>query len=168
MPPGNSQELRSRLEALRDRLRTKPALSRAQILDAFSTICQGQPEGLWPSPPHLVTATLDDGWGHGLEVIEACAKAAGVRITALGLLQPAERIIETCRQFQPDLLGLTVLQFDSEDALSQIAAQLPPQTRLVCGGPPFQIDEELAQRTGVTFVARSVADFLAYLLALPA
>ena len=28
----------------------------------------------------MMTATIDDGWGHGLEVIEKLATATGVRI----------------------------------------------------------------------------------------
>jgi len=37
------------------------------------------------------------GWGHGLEVIEKLAAAAGIQIQPLGLLQPSERISAACR-----------------------------------------------------------------------
>lgn len=121
-------------------------------------------QSLWESPPLMVTATLDDGWGHGLQTIEIYADVAGLRVQSLGLEQPPERIIGACRQKRPAILGLTILQFDSEDNLALICRNLPPETRTVVGGPIFRADPELAERAGVDFVARHVGDFLKYLL----
>lgn len=120
---------------------------------------------MWDPPPLMITATLDDGWGHGIEVIELCAKAAGLRVVSMGLLQAPDSIIAKCRELSPDLLGLTVLQLDSEPDLAVIREHLPPAVRVVAGGPPFQIDSEFAARAGVDFAARHVLDFLQFLLA---
>lgn len=123
--------------------------------------CHG---GLWAAPPRMVTATIDDGWGHGLEVIEKLAAAVGICIHPLGLLQPVERIIAVCQELKPDFLGLTVLQFDSDDAVSEIVRSIPPSTLLVAGGAAFQYDPDFALHTGTPVVVKNGASFVRFLL----
>jgi methylmalonyl-CoA mutase cobalamin-binding subunit len=120
--------------------------------------------GLWAQPPLMVAATLDDGFGHGLEIVRLWAEAVGLRVHFLGLLQTPQQILTACRNLKPDLLGLTVLQFDTVDAVTEIAESLPSGTRLVAGGPLFQADPDLARRAHIDFAARHVADFVLYLL----
>lgn len=120
--------------------------------------------GLWRSPPSMATATLDDGFGFGLEVIEGFAEALGLRVHRLGLLLPPERVVAACRELRPEVLGLTVLQFDTEEALIEVARGLPPETRLIAGGAVLGADPDLARRAGLDFVARDAAAFLRYLL----
>ena len=120
--------------------------------------------GLWQVPPCMVTATLDDGLGQGLAVIERFAGAIGMRLVALGLMQPPGNIVDACRRHNADYLGLTVLQFDSEDDLRWIANHLPSQTHIVAGGPVFKGDPDFAGRTGTYYAARNVADFLRFMV----
>lgn len=120
--------------------------------------------GLWEHPPLMLTATLDDGWGHGLEVIHRFAEAVGLACIPLGLLLDPERIIVECRSRRPDLLGLTVLQFDSEDALKRIRDEIPKGTRIVAGGPLFRADPDFARRTGIDAAVGNAAGFLGFLL----
>ena len=124
-------------------------------------------QGLWKIQPSMLTATLDDGLGQGLELIERYAGLAGLKVVAMGLLQPAEAIVARCRLLQPDILGLTVLQLDSEDELARIGPHLPAKTQLIAGGAAFRSDPELALRCGVEFVAANLADFMTYLLHWP-
>jgi hypothetical protein len=120
--------------------------------------------GLWEIPPLFVTATIDDGWGHGLQLIHLWAKVVGLKVQPMGLLvQPAE-IIRKCLHLNPHFLGMTVLQFDTEDDLILITKNLPSKTHVIAGGPIFSADPELAGRSGVHFVAKNAADFLAYML----
>ncbi len=111
----------------------------------------------------MLTATLDDGWGHGLDIIQALAEAVGVHVESLGVLQTPEAVVGACRQHRPDLLGLTVLQFDSDDAVRHILGQLPPDTTLIAGGAAYQFDPDFAKRTQTPFVARNGAAFLQFL-----
>jgi methylmalonyl-CoA mutase cobalamin-binding subunit len=120
--------------------------------------------GLWTNAPLMVTATLDDGIGQGLALIRSTAETAGLRVEHLGLVVPPERIVASCLENHPALLGLTVLQFDSEENLAWIAKQLPPETLLVAGGPVFAFDPDLAGRCGVAFAAEDLAHFLDFLL----
>ena len=120
--------------------------------------------GLWASPPRLLTATLDDGLGMGLDLIERFAALAGMEVNRLGLMQKSDTVLEACRRLRPDLLGLTVLQLDSEAPLARIGHGLPAHTRLVAGGPVFKYDQDVARRCGVSFVAGHVGHFIAFLL----
>ncbi|MDJ0722041.1 MAG: cobalamin-dependent protein [Desulfobacterales bacterium] len=140
--------------------------TRQGYLDAADQLAaQGRREpALWPRPPRMLTATIDDGWGEGLTVIQALACGAGVLVENLGVLQPPETIVRACRRERPDLLGLTVLQFDSDDAVRHIVARLPPQTTLVAGGAAYRYDPDFAKRTRTPVVARNGAAFLQFLL----
>lgn len=89
---------------------------------------------LWSVPPTMVTATLDDGWGHGIETVTLCARALGMTVHALGLLVPASEIVAACRRLRPGFLALTVLQVESEEALQLIADEVPPITQVFVGG----------------------------------
>jgi len=90
--------------------------------------------GLWHNPPLMLAATLDDGFGHGLEIIRLWAEAVGMQVHFAGLLLNPSQILEACRRLQPDLLGVTVLQFDTAESVQRIAESLPPGTRLIAGG----------------------------------
>jgi hypothetical protein len=120
--------------------------------------------GLWDPPPQMITTTLDDGIGQGLEMIHRFAEAVGIRLCPIGLVKPPAAILFACRQHKPALLGLTVLQLDSENDLAEIVRGLPESTRLIAGGPAFRNDPEMARRVGLHTVARHAGDFLAFLL----
>jgi methylmalonyl-CoA mutase cobalamin-binding subunit len=121
-------------------------------------------QGIWEHPPAMVTATLDDGLGQGLAIIETFAGVIGIRLISLGLMQTPEAVIHTCLRDRPDFLGLTILHFDTEDDLTAIAKHLPTETRIVAGGPAFKGDPDFAGRTGTHFVANNVADFMRFML----
>jgi methylmalonyl-CoA mutase cobalamin-binding subunit len=160
--------MRDDISALLQKWRLKGKPTREDYLAGARTLESLRREsprrGLWPKPPLMITATLDDGWGHGLDVIEALAAAVGVAVHRLGVLQRPEGILATCREQQADLLGLTVLQFDSDDDLTEITRGLPPETTLIAGGAAFVYDPEFAARTGTLHVARDGAAFLRFLI----
>jgi methylmalonyl-CoA mutase cobalamin-binding subunit len=142
--------------------------TRQGYLEAADRLAAGRRQSghkaLWPRPPRMLTATLDDGWGHGLEVIQALAAGAGVRVASLGVLQTPAAIVAACRREHAELLGLTVLQFDSDDAVRHIVTHLPAATTLIAGGAAYQYDPDFADRTRTPFVARNGAGFLRFLL----
>ena len=112
----------------------------------------------------MITATLDDGLGNGLEVIRLFSEAAGLEIIELGFLVTSEKIITACKKNEPDLLGLTVLQFDSEEDILMISRNLPERTKIIAGGPVFTADPEFSRRAGIHFAAKNVAYFIQFLL----
>lgn len=121
--------------------------------------------GLWgKNRPEMITATIDDGMGQGLKIISLYADVAGLAVIPLGLLLSAETIIDACNARHPAILGLTVLQFDSEETLTEISRGIPKDVKIVAGGPVFTADTEFAGRTGVHVVAKNVAYFLEYLI----
>jgi methylmalonyl-CoA mutase cobalamin-binding subunit len=119
---------------------------------------------IFRQPPCMVTATLDDGLGQGLGIIERYAAAIGIRLISLGLMQPPPVIVAACRRHRPEFLGMTILQFDTEDDLRTISENLPRNTRIIAGGPVFSADPGFAARTGTHYAARNVADFLQFML----
>ena len=160
--------LRTKLADMLSGLQDGGRPSRTELLAAAEEMRQWKKAngvaGLWPVPPLMVTATLDDAMGHGLELIHRYADLAGLRIRALGLLQTAESVAAACREQDPALLGLTVLQFDSEEELALIARNIPATTRIVAGGPVFKADPDFARRVGIHRVASDAADFLKFIL----
>lgn len=120
--------------------------------------------GLWPDPPVMVTATIDDGMGMGLQIINRWAEIAGLRVSFLGILKNPEEILDACRRLRPRILGITVLQFDTEDDLIKISENLPSGTQIVAGGPVFKGDPEFAGRAGIHFVAKNLSHFLKLVL----
>jgi len=167
---GGTTALRAQITAQLEEWRPRASPSRQQLLKAAEKVAawrrERQIESLWPDPPLMATATLDDSFGHGLEVIHRFAEAAGLRRVHLGKLLTAEAIVDGCRVHRPHLLGMTVLQFDTEPDLVAIRRQIDPAVRIVAGGPIFAADPDLAERAGIDFVARSAADFWRYLLTL--
>ncbi len=120
--------------------------------------------GIWQHPPLMITSTLDDGLGQGLQLIHLFSEIAGLKIRSLGLLCPPDMIIDECITHGPEFLGLTVLQFDSEEDLLKICREIPAHTKIIAGGPVFSGDPDLAERAGVHFVAKNAAAFLGFLL----
>ncbi len=120
--------------------------------------------GIWKHPLCMITSTLDDGLGQGLELIHLFSEIAGLKIRSLGLCRPPEIIIEECIKHRPEFLGLTVLQFDSEEDLSRICRDIPAYTNVISGGPIFSGDPDLSERAGIQFVAKNAAAFLRFVL----
>jgi methylmalonyl-CoA mutase cobalamin-binding subunit len=162
--------LREELEELSRKWRANGLPSRSGLEKAAGELREFKLKtgcsGLWDTPPLMLTATLDDGLGQGLEVIRMFSEAAGLEIIELGLLVAPEKIIAACKKHNPDLLGLTVLQFDSEEDILMIRRNLPAKTKIIAGGPVFTAEREFGRRTGVHFVARNVAYFIRFLLQL--
>lgn len=164
------ETLRDRLQKLVTDMQTKGRPSRTELAAAVADIQQWKTEqaaaGLWPDPPLMVTATLDDAMGHGLDLIHQYSEAAGIQVNHLGLLQTPDAILSACRDLEPMLLGLTVLQFETEEDLAFIACNIPETIKIVAGGPVFKADPDLAIRAGIHRVAVDAADFLSFLLSL--
>ncbi|MBA3030819.1 MAG: cobalamin B12-binding domain-containing protein [Desulfobacteraceae bacterium] len=162
------QALKSKLEDLVDGWKTSGLPGRQTLMDMARDLLEWKKEkeitGLWAIPPVFATATLDDAWGYGLELIGAYAKVLGMKVVPLGLEKSAREIIEACHEIQPDYLGMTILQFDSEEDLCDIGRQIPDKTRLIAGGPVFKSDPDMAGRARVFFMAKNVAAFIRFFL----
>lgn len=142
--------------------------SRQQIIAQAVSLDQWKQKnaiaGLWDTPVKLLSTTLDDGIGQGIEIINLFSATMGIQVVFLGLVQSPEAIVSACRKILPDILGMTVLQQDSEDGLHLVGRSLPPKTRLIAGGAAFKYDPELAERCSVDYVAENVAYFIDYVL----
>ena len=167
-----SKELKKRLGRISQKWISEALPSRQTVESTAEVLTQWkrdhQISGIWRNCPLIVTATIDDGIGQGIQIIESYAKVIGLRVVHLGLLQSPDTIIDQCQQLQPDILGLTILQLDSDDALCKVGHNLPSKTCLITGGPVFKFDSDMAARCNVDYVAPNVAYFIDYLLKWPA
>lgn len=121
--------------------------------------------GLWKTPPTMMTATLDDFVGKGIEIIGLFAEIAGIEVTPLGVMQSPETILKECNRQHPSLLGLTVLRTFVFEDLVYIGHNIPSNTLLIVGGGPcLQSDPEIATRANLRFVAKDVKDFIQFML----
>ncbi len=120
--------------------------------------------GIWNESPLMITATLDDALGQGIELIQLFAQAAGMEVIPLGICRPATAIITECKKHLPDLLGLTVLRSDVEEDLIFIGQSIPSKTRLIAGGGPLLSDAEIIRDARICFVAKDIASFVRYML----
>jgi hypothetical protein len=163
-----NQALKSKLEDLLGSWKAKGLPGRQTLMDIARDLLEWKKTsgitGLWPVPPVFATATLDDAWGHGLEVIGEYAKVLGMKMVPLGLEKSAGEIVSACHELQPDYLGMTILQFDSEEDLFKIGKALPKKVKIIAGGPVFKSDPDLAGRTGVHYAAKDLAGFLKFFL----
>lgn len=160
------QDFKTRLLEMTNRWRLDGLPSRWRILrdlEELDGLRKSVPPSGTPPPeafPLIYLATVDDGWGHGLDVIEAAARAVGARTVRVGLLCSADRILAACTQEPPDILGLTILHADSESLVAEILRALCPSVRVWAGGPVFRWDPDFAQRTGIHNVVEDVGAFL--------
>jgi len=171
-PMSRDHRLRDRIAGRLDDWKGGGRPSREALLNAAEELIAWRKDqgvaGLWTDPPLMATATLDDGFGHGLTVIHCFAEAAGLRLVHIGKLLSPEAVVAGCCRHRPELLGLTVLQLDTEPALAEIRARIDPAIRIVAGGPVFAADPDLAERVGIDGVARDATAFWKYLLKLEA
>jgi methylmalonyl-CoA mutase cobalamin-binding subunit len=169
-PDSAGQRFRAQLQCLSDQWKNN-GLPSALELDRVANQLEadkkkGGIQGIWRQKPMMVTATIDDGLGQGLNIIHRYAAVLGLKIHPLGLMQPPEKIIEACLHHRPRFLGMTVLQLDSDDDIARISRQLPPETTLIAGGPVFKFDTDMAARCGIHFVAANVACFIDFICGL--
>jgi methylmalonyl-CoA mutase cobalamin-binding subunit len=121
-------------------------------------------EGLWSNPPKMITATIDDGIGQGLKMIHLFSRVAGISLIQLGLLQSMDTIINVCKKEQPRFLGLTILQFDTEEILNDLISQIPDTIQVLVGGPIFNKIPESALENKKYIPFNNVCDYLNFLL----
>ena len=112
----------------------------------------------------MMTTTLDDAIGQGLQIIHLFSRLAGIDVKPLGLMQPPDNIIKACRQSKPDILGLTILQFHSEEILCDLVINLPSRTRVIVGGPIFKAMEPQELKQKEYLVLNDIRHFIDFLL----
>ncbi len=84
---------------------------------------------------HLLTATLDDGWGMGIDMIHHACGVLGLSYRFVGLAKTPEEVVLHCRGERPDVVALTVLLDDTVAMVKHLRAILPGSIPLFVGGP---------------------------------
>lgn len=164
--------LRTMLREFTQTLRDNGDMSWTEIYAAGESLLRKKTDqhldGLFNPPLLLATATLDDAIGQGLRMIELFSAAAGLDVIPLGLMQSPERIISECKRLSPDMLGLTILQYDTEELLEDMIAHIPDSIRVIAGGPIFRNRSVDDLKEKQYRVLNDVPAYLEYLLSLSA
>lgn len=160
--------LGDRLQILVENWRALGLPSHSELLalaDQIATEVPGSADGLWaPHRPLLLTATMDDGIGQGLQIVERYARLVGMRVQALGLNCSVNEIVMASQKASPQMIGLTVLQWDTLEEITALRRVLPETVALVIGGPIFRRHPLVALKSGVDAVAGGIGEFVEYLL----
>lgn len=143
----NGMKLQKVLTEFADHWQQHPEISWSEIFHTGEKLLAWQEQqaiaGFLAGPVKMVTATLDDAMGQGLKMIHLYSRIMGIDIIPLGLMQTTDSVITECVKQHPDFLGLTVLQFDTEEELDTIIREIPQDIRLIVGGPVFKfMDQE--------------------------
>ncbi|MEJ5299511.1 MAG: cobalamin-dependent protein [Thermodesulforhabdaceae bacterium] len=126
-------------------------LQSLRISLGLSSICE--------NPPRLITATLDDGWGLGIEVIHMACNALGIPYNFLGLMKTPEEIVDACASDPPDIVGVTVIQEDSAEELLRLRRLLQPNILILAGGPGLKDPAEISHENNLIIV-KNVSHFI--------
>lgn len=162
------EKLRAALREFSDTWRQDPTVSWTEMYQTGEKLLAWKKEenisGIWKKKPKMITATLEDGVGQGLKMIHLFSQVAGIEIIPLGLMQKEEAIINACIKQAPDFLGMTILQFDSEERLTHIINHISKETQVVVGGPIFNMmdREELLKKPYI--VLNTVSAYVDFLL----
>lgn len=87
----------------------------------------------------------------GLMGVALKFRHAGWRVTFLGARTPPEHLARVVKAVAPDVVALSAVSLDAEamrEALAQVLAALPPQTRVVLGGSAALASREAALQLG--------------------
>jgi methylmalonyl-CoA mutase cobalamin-binding subunit len=161
-------KLRTILNELVNQWQNDPTVSWYQIYQVGEKLLawktQNRIAGIWKQSPKMITATMDDAIGQGLKMIHLFSRIAGMDIEPLGLMQSKETIIDACNYQLPDFLGMTILQYDTEEILNTIIPQFPKKMCILVGGPIFKMipENELQHKKYTSF--NSICDYLNFLL----
>ncbi len=115
-----------------------------------------------PKRVSIVTATIDDGWGMGLEIIHLACDVLGIEYKFIGLMRKPEEILGHLLKEQPRFLGITLLQEDSIPLLQYIHDSTPEDLLILAGGPAFKngLKEETMERLRIIANVKEFIEFM--------
>ena len=115
------------------------------------------------NPPRLLTTTLDDSWGLGLDVIHLACDALGIPYTFIGLMKTPEEITASYTPNLHDAVGITVIQENSVEKLLHLRRLLPQNISILAGGPGLKYMLEIPSGEKLIIV-KNVVHFIKIIL----
>lgn len=133
-----------------------------------SKICEEMIETLLPRhlnqikvTPPMAIVTLEDYHILGKKIVSAILRSAGYMLKDYGFGIKAEEVIEKAVTDNIKILLISVLMYPSALKIKKIIDTLhkkDPSIRILVGGAPFLIDEELWKKVGADAMGRNAAD----------
>ncbi len=112
------------------------------------------------------TIVLGNAYGDyhslGRKMVGVLLKASGFHVIDLGLSVPNEKLMQTAIENNAKLIGVSALLLHTAVKVTELRKMLDKQGRsdikIMVGGAPFLIDENLNESIGADFVATSAAE----------
>jgi len=114
--------------------------------------------------PKLGIVVLEDHHALGKRIVHACLRAAGFDVEDLGQGRTVDEIVAACRASRLQLVLVSTLMLPAALRVAELVRRLRAEgltTRVVVGGAPFLLDEELFREVGADAMGRSAADAVA-------
>ncbi len=116
--------------------------------------------------PHKGTIILGNAFGDyhslGRKMVGVVLKAAGFDVIDLGMSVPNEQFIQAALEHNARLIGISALLLHTAIEVPKLRKQLDSMghhdIKIMIGGAPFLIDEQLNEKIGADYVARTAAE----------
>lgn len=137
-----------------------------------SKLCEDIVERLLPrqtqesnlqKPYPIGIVTLEDYHNFGKKIVSSILKAAGFRLVDFGYGLSAENVIERVLKEDTKILLISVLMYPSALKVGIITDklhQLTPPVKVLVGGAPFLMDQQLWKRIGADAMGKNAAEAL--------
>ncbi len=115
---------------------------------------------------HKGTIILGNAYGDyhslGRKMVGVVLKAAGYDVVDLGMSVPNEQFIQAALEHDARLIGISALLLHTAVEVPKLRKQLDSMghhdIKIMIGGAPFLIDEQLNEKIGADYVARTAAE----------
>jgi methanogenic corrinoid protein MtbC1 len=111
-----------------------------------------------PDQPRVAIATLCDHHVLGKRIVRSILRASGFEVVDLGHGLQAKTVAERVRDERFDWLLISTLMLPSALKVGELRDQLGPDIRIMVGGAPFRLDEQLYRDVGADAMGSNAGD----------
>ena len=111
--------------------------------------------------PKMAIGVLEDFHLLGKRIIYSTLRASGIELMDLGGGLTIDRIVELVKKEQIKILMVSVLMLPSALRVKELRSRLEPEdVKIIVGGAPFRLDQELWKETNADYYGKDSADAL--------
>lgn len=113
------------------------------------------------SLPKIGTAVFLDHHGLGMRIVSSLVRSAGYPLKDLGLGADIDRIVDFVRREEIRILLISVLMLPSALAVADLTREMAvrhPGVKIIVGGAPFRLDENLWKQAGAHGMGKNAGE----------
>lgn len=121
------------------------------------------PENYWNSPTKskIGTAVFLDCHNLGMKIVSSLVRSSGYPVADLGVGVNVERVMDFVGKEDIKILLISVLMLPSALAVKELTQKMAksyPDVKVVVGGAPFRLDEELWKKVGAHAMGKNAGE----------